>query len=238
MTRSSNQELLARSYEIIDSLPRKTKVAREYAWVLVHQQGRTGASSKQLIRKYYNAIFNMWSTTHRHNETLGTPNRSSISKDIQVGTLKQNYQALGRGERPEARNAGEPVVLRFSMNKEARCIECNLEDQDGIRVKSSNVSYNMGAVQMRINATRNYDNLERQRVSSYNLEQIVCATRRLLVSWAQDGSECDRTIVGKTHILQLTVASDYARSMASLFTEVIEGLDDDNQEKTEDSDSD
>ncbi|KAF4449831.1 hypothetical protein F53441_7026 [Fusarium austroafricanum] len=105
--------------------------AEEYAFVVVYQQGQTCASSKKLLKKFYTAIFDMWSTTQRHNPPPLKPTRTLlISEGVKIGSLKQDCPATPGQEVPKARQAGQPVSLKLSIKPEAGSIEWIYEDED------------------------------------------------------------------------------------------------------------
>ncbi|QGI63179.1 hypothetical protein CEK27_007150 [Fusarium fujikuroi] len=188
--------------------------AREYAWVLVHQRGQTTANSKKLLKKFYAEIFLHWSTSQRRN-----PNPSSTyPEDLQtlVGSIKKTCSK-------EAGNAitqkcGEPAYLS------------RIEFEPGLTVN-----------QAKINAIHNYDNHERRRISSYNTQHIICATRSILVKWAARGSEGPLKLESEdmvSRIQPLVLASDLARYMAFTYSQIVEDMDGGSEDRTDDPDSD
>lgn len=213
--------------------------AQEYAWVLVHQRGQTTANSKKLLKKFYAKIFLHWSTSQRRN-----PNPSSAyPEDLQtlVGSIKKTCSK-------EAGNAttqkcGEPAYLSLRVNEHAESIEWTWNDSNGRSIVPDRIEFEPGLTvsQAKINAIHNYDNHERQRISSYNSQRIICATRRILVKWAAHGGESPLKIepgdmVSK--IQPLVLASDLARSMAATYSQIVESMNGESEGGTDDPDSD
>ncbi|VTT56912.1 unnamed protein product [Fusarium fujikuroi] len=207
--------------------------AREYAWVLVHQRGQTTANSKKLLKKFYAEIFLHWSTSQRRN-----PNPSSTyPEDLQtlVGSIKKTCSK-------EAGNAitqkcGEPAYLSLRVNEHAESIE------NGWSIVPGRIEFEPGltVTQAKINAIHNYDNHERRRISSYNTQHIICATRSILVKWAARGSEGPLKLESEdmvSRIQPLVLASDLARYMAFTYSQIVEDMDGGSEDRTDDPDSD
>ncbi|SCV54803.1 uncharacterized protein FFB14_13796 [Fusarium fujikuroi] len=145
--------------------------AREYAWVLVHQRGQTTANSKKLLKKFYAEIFLHWSTSQRRNpnpsstypeylQTLVRSRKMTCSKDAVNGTTQK---------------CGKPVYLSLSVNKDAESIEWTWNDSDGRSIDPDRIEFEPGltVTQAKINAIHNYDNHERRRIGSYNIQHII-----------------------------------------------------------------
>ncbi|KAF5678991.1 hypothetical protein FCIRC_6205 [Fusarium circinatum] len=159
--------------------------AQEYAWVLVHQLGQTGASSKKLLKKFYAEIFLHWSTSQRKNPSPP----STYRKDVQtlVGSIKGTCPKEAVDSTTQ--KCGEPVYLVLEVSARSESIEWTWFNGQGLAVGLELVEFEPGVTvtQAKINAIHNYDNHERQRITSYNIQRIVCATRRILVKWSALG---------------------------------------------------
>ncbi|KLP01423.1 uncharacterized protein FFB20_04448 [Fusarium fujikuroi] len=188
--------------------------AREYAWVLVHQRGQTTANSKKLLKKFYAEIFLHWSTSQRRN-----PNPSSTyPEDLQtlVGSIKKTC----------SKEAGNAITQKNGWS----IVPGRIEFEPGLTV-----------TQAKINAIHNYDNHERRRISSYNTQHIICATRSILVKWAARGSEGPLKLESEdmvSRIQPLVLASDLARYMAFTYSQIVEDMDGGSEDRTDDPDSD
>ncbi|CCT67145.1 uncharacterized protein FFUJ_13333 [Fusarium fujikuroi IMI 58289] len=188
--------------------------AREYAWVLVHQRGQTTANSKKLLKKFYAEIFLHWSTSQRRN-----PNPSSTyPEDLQtlVGSIKKTC----------SKEAGNAITQKNGWS----IVPGRIEFEPGLTVN-----------QAKINAIHNYDNHERRRISSYNTQHIICATRSILVKWAARGSEGPLKLESEdmvSRIQPLVLASDLARYMAFTYSQIVEDMDGGSEDRTDDPDSD
>ncbi|KLO91247.1 uncharacterized protein LW93_8491 [Fusarium fujikuroi] len=145
--------------------------AQEYAWVLVHQRGQTTANSRKLLKKFYAEIFLHWSTSQRRNpnpsstypeylQTLVRSRKMTCSKDAVNGTTQK---------------CGKPVYLSLSVNKDAESIEWTWNDSDGRSIDPDRIEFEPGltVTQAKINAIHNYDNHERRRIGSYNIQHII-----------------------------------------------------------------
>ncbi|KAF4442898.1 hypothetical protein FACUT_1721 [Fusarium acutatum] len=131
--------------------------AHEYAWVLVHQRGQTSASSKKLLKKFYAEVFFHWSTSQRRNPSPSSTYRENVQ--TLVGSIKRLVpKKLSTVPRKKwTWHNGNGLALGLEL----------IEFEPGLTV-----------TQAKINAIHNYDNHERQRISSYNIQRIICATRR------------------------------------------------------------
>ncbi|CVK87052.1 uncharacterized protein FMAN_05771 [Fusarium mangiferae] len=194
--------------------------AQEYARVLVHQRGQTTANSEKPLKKFYAEIFLHWSTSQKRN-----PNPSSTyPEDLQtlVGSIKKTC----------SKEAGNAITQKV-----------DLEQQYGRSIVPGRIEFEPGltVTQAKINAIHNYDNHERRRISSSNTQHIICATRRILVKWAARGSESPLKIEPGdmvSRIQPLVLASDLARSMAATYSQIVEGMNGENEGGTDDPDSD
>ncbi|RKL41873.1 hypothetical protein BFJ72_g5211 [Fusarium proliferatum] len=190
--------------------------AQEYASVLVHQRGQTTANSEKLLKKFYAEIFLHW------------VQKMTCSKEAVNGTTQK---------------CGKPVYLSLSVNKDAESIEWTWNDSDGRSIDPDRIEFEPGltVTQAKINAIHNYDNHERRRISSYNTQHIICATRSILVKWAACGSEGPLKIEPEdmvSRIQPLVLASDLARYMAFTYSQIVEDMDGESEGGTEDPDSD
>ncbi|KAF5248849.1 hypothetical protein FANTH_5652 [Fusarium anthophilum] len=213
--------------------------AQEYAWVLVYQLGHTGASSKKLLKKFYAEIFLHWSISQRKNPSPP----STYRKDVRtlVGSIKRTCPKEAVDSTTQ--KCGEPVYLFLEVSSRSESIEWTWFNGQGLPLGLELVEFEPGltVTQAKINAIHNYDNHERQRITSYNIQRIICAARRVLVKWAARGSESPLKFEPGdmvTKIQTLVFASDLARSTAATYSQIVEGMNKESDGGTEDIDSD
>ncbi|KAF5021809.1 hypothetical protein F66182_6184 [Fusarium sp. NRRL 66182] len=81
-----------------------------------------------------------------------------------------------------------------------------------------NISSRQDIVGARINAIHNYDNFERERISAYSINRIICAAHLRLIKWARLDSQVQRTYDSQDaagHIKPLILARDYCFSVSA-----------------------
>ncbi|KAF5621571.1 uncharacterized protein FTJAE_11204 [Fusarium tjaetaba] len=147
--------------------------AQEYAW--------------KLLKKFYSEIFLHWSTAQKRNHYPSHVRR--LSTEAPVGSLKKTF--YNEAAKDVTRKCDEPAYLRLFVNENAESIEWTWHNGQGLAFTPEPIEFEPGltATQAKINAIHNYDDHERQRISSYNIQRIICATRRILVKWAAGGSK-------------------------------------------------
>ncbi|KAF4963294.1 hypothetical protein FSARC_8696 [Fusarium sarcochroum] len=180
-------------------------LAHDFATVLLHQQRIKKPDPKRILRRFYAKLFSSWSTIKKNNPYAVLGDRSLPDTSIQVGELRRNCGMS------EARKAGAPVYLGLSLTREKDCIEWMWKDQQANLVKFSLVTLkpDLTIPQARAEAIHNYDNMERVRITTFNIERIICAARRRLVEWARLGSGAPRTYRPEDaagHIMPLLLA--------------------------------
>ncbi|KAF4502705.1 hypothetical protein FAGAP_1074 [Fusarium agapanthi] len=197
--------------------------AQEYAWVLVHQRGQASANSKKLLKNPYPSYI------------------SRLSTEAPVGFLKKTCS--NEAANNATLKCDEPIYLGLFVNENAESMEWTWHNGKGLALDSDRIEFEPGftVTQAKINAIHNYDNHERKRISSYNIQRIVCATRRILVKWAVHGSESLLKIDPEdmaSKIQPLVLASDLARSMVTAYSRIFEGMNGESDVGTDDPDSD
>ncbi|KAJ4255484.1 hypothetical protein NW762_009479 [Fusarium torreyae] len=220
-------------------------LAVDYAFVAVNQQRAERQSSKQLLEDFYAAIFGSWSTVEENNTYPKIPKNILKDTSKRVGVLGVACPPrVDGGSISDARRPGEPVFLGVSLKRETDCIEWMWKDKEGNFVKFEYVTLDPGltTVDARVKAIRNYDKCQRKRISTLNIERIVCAARRRLVKWARLGSSVQLTydpedVAG--YIVPLFLARDSCVAMDVMYKQTYSCLDhgvDESSEGNEDDD--
>ncbi|KAF5575526.1 hypothetical protein FPANT_11302 [Fusarium pseudoanthophilum] len=77
------------------------------------------------------------------------------------------------------------------VNENVESIEWTWHNGQGLAFTPEPIEFEPGlaVTQAKINAIHNYNDHERQPMSSYNIQRNVCATLRILVKWAAGGSK-------------------------------------------------
>ncbi|KAI7766151.1 hypothetical protein LZL87_001264 [Fusarium oxysporum] len=212
--------------------------AQEYASVLVHQRDQTSASSKKLLKKFYAEIFLHWSTSPKRNPNPSYTHRDDLQ--TLVGSIKKTCS--NGAVNSAARKRGEPVYSLLCVKEHAESIDWTWLDGNGRGVGLELIEFEPGltVTQAKINAIHNYDNHERRRISSFNIQRIICATRRILVKWAAGGSKSPLKIEPGDMVFNippLVLASDLARSMDTSYSKIVEGINEESDGGTNDPDS-
>jgi hypothetical protein len=163
-----------------------------------------------------------------------------LSTEAPVGSLKKTFS--DEAAKDATRKRDERAHLRIFVNGNAESIEWTWHNGQGLAFTPEPIAFepSLTVTQAKINAIHNSDDHERQRISSYNIQRIICATRRILVKWAAGGSKSPPKadpddMVSK--IQPLVLASDLARSMATAYSQIVEGMNGESDVGTDDPDS-
>ncbi|KAF5531259.1 hypothetical protein FNAPI_13324 [Fusarium napiforme] len=165
----------------------KVSLSRDPNTVLVHQRGQASANSKKLLKKFYAEIFLHWSTAQKTNRYPSHILR--LSTEAPVGSLKKTFS--NEAAKDATRKRDEPAYLQLFVNENVEFIEWTWHNGQGLAFTPEPVEFEPGltVTQTKINAIHNYDDHELQRISSYNIQRIICAARWILVKWAAGGSK-------------------------------------------------
>ncbi|EWG43190.1 hypothetical protein FVEG_04767 [Fusarium verticillioides 7600] len=211
--------------------------AQEYACVLVHQRGQASANSKKLLKRFHAEIFLHWSTAQKRNRYPSHIPR--LSTGVPVGSLKKTFS--NDAAKDATRKCDEPAYLRLFVNENAKSIEWTWHNGQGLAFTPEPIEFEPGltVTQAKINAIHNYDDHERQRISSYNIQRITCATRRIPVKWAAGGSKIPPKVEPEDMDSNPATCSciDLACSMATEYSQIVKDINGESGVRTGDPDS-
>ncbi|RMJ07626.1 hypothetical protein BHE90_014089 [Fusarium euwallaceae] len=173
-----------------------------------------GRSSKlppilsELYKEFVGHIFNSWVSAQTTNLKPILPPRPSHQKRIEVGASQagRSFDEMMHGS----------IFLTMDFDSRDGSFDWTWHNGDNIPI-TANIEYRLprgvSKKDAMIMAIENYDNIERERITSHNRVQIISAARRRITKWAQAGSDLQAEVDNEDKlkdgdILPLVLASD------------------------------
>ncbi|KAM6523292.1 hypothetical protein FSOLCH5_003911 [Fusarium solani] len=186
------------------------------AYVEMPGQDLKGSTPSEIYKEFFGHIFKSWVSTQTTNLGTALPSRPTHQTRIELGAPQAGSTPQGTRRSYDEMMYG-PVFLSMEFDPEEETFAWTWYDGDNNTIKRKNLEVRLPrGTTIKIakrTAIENYDNIERERITSHNRTQIIGAARRRISKWAQNGPESGGHVDGEDklkpgEILPLRLASD------------------------------
>ncbi|RSL47168.1 hypothetical protein CEP53_010030 [Fusarium sp. AF-6] len=186
------------------------------AYVEMPGQDLKGSTPAEIYKEFYGHIFKSWVSTQTTNLRTALPPRPTHQTRIELGTPQTGGTSQGTRRSYDEMMYG-PVFLNMAFDPEEETFAWTWYDGDNNIIKRKNLEVRLPrgtAIKIaKRTAIENYDDIERERITSHNRTQIIGAARRRISKWAQIGPDSrghidDEDKLKDGEILPLRLASD------------------------------